>query len=99
MVFVLNLSMNQVNYLYQALHFCRRLPIFLFCFVTGPPLHDTIKLLSPLTNLEELNLSCKKIGGTITSDVAVLTKLKKLELYSMGLDGKIGRTRSERLRI
>ena len=39
------------------------------------------------------------MGGTITSDVAVFTKLKKLELYSMELDGKIGSTRTERLRI
>ena len=36
------------------------------------------------------------MGGTITSGVAVFTKLKKLELYSMELDGKIGSTRSER---
>ena len=32
------------------------------------------------------------MGGTITSDVAVFTKLKKLALYSMELDGKIGST-------
>ena len=63
----------------------------------GPPLHETVKLLSPLTNLEELSLGDNQLGGTITSDVAVFTKLKKLELYSMELDGKIGSTRSERL--
>ena len=99
---VLNVSYNQLSGFLTpglSLHFCKRLPIFLFCFVTGPPLHETIKLLSPLTNLEELNLSCNKIGGTITSDVAVLTKLKKLELYNMGLDGEIGSTRTERLRM
>ena len=60
------------------------------------PLHESIKLLSPLTNLEELCLSDNKLGGTITSDVAVFTKLKKLKLHSMELDGKIGSTRSER---
>ena len=64
-------------------------------FATGPPLHESIKLLSPLTNLEELSLGGNKLGGTITSDVAVFTKLKKLALYSMELDGKIGSTRSE----
>jgi len=65
----------------------------------GPPLHETIKLLSPLTNLEELSLGGNKLGGTITSDVAVFTKLKKLELHDMELDGKIGSTRPERFRI
>ena len=55
-----------------------------------------IKLLSPLKNLEELNLSRNEIGGTITSDVAVFTNLKELQLCSMGLDGKIGSTRTER---
>ena len=65
-------------------------------FATGPPLHESIKLLSPLTNLEELSLGGNKLGGTITSDVAVFTKLKKLKLHSMELDGKIGSTRSER---
>ena len=39
------------------------------------------------------------MGGTITSDVAVFTKLKKLELHDMELDGKIGSTRPERFRI
>ena len=29
------------------------------------------------------------LGGTITSDVGVFVKLKKLILYGMGLDGKI----------
>ena len=54
----------------------------------GPPLQETIKLLSPLTELEELNLGDSKLGGTITADVAVFAKLKKLSLYNMDLDGK-----------
>ena len=33
--------------------------------------------------------ACNKIGSKMTSDVAVFTKLTKLELYDMGLDGKI----------
>ena len=53
----------------------------------------------PLTNLEELSLGGNTLGGTITSDVAVFTKLKKLELYRIELDGKIGSTRTERLRV
>ena len=54
----------------------------------GPPLQETIKLLSPLIELEELNLGFNKLGGTITADVAVFSKLKKLSLYKMGLGGK-----------
>ena len=54
----------------------------------GPPLQGTIKLLSPLTELEELNLGGNKLGGTIAADVAVFAKLKKLSLYNMGLGGK-----------
>jgi len=53
----------------------------------GPPLQETIKLLSPLTKLEELNLGGNVFGGTITADVAVFIKLKKLILLNMGLDG------------
>jgi len=53
----------------------------------------------PLTNLEELSLGGNTLGGMITSDVAVFTKLKKLELYRIELDGKIGSTRTERLRV
>ena len=62
----------------------------------GPPLPEALKLLAPLANIEELSLGGNKLGGTITADVAVFTKLKKLELCSMALDGKIGSTRSER---
>ena len=70
-----------------------------FVVATGPPLHGSIKLLSPLTSLEELNLSYNNMDGTITSDVAVFTKLKKLKLWSMGLDGKIGSIRTELQRL
>ena len=66
---------------------------------TGPPLPETLKLLAPLANLEELSLGGNKLGGAITSDVAVFTELKKLKLYSMELDGKIGSTRTERFGI
>ena len=64
--------------------------------IGGPPLQETVKLLSPLTNLEELDLSDNNIGGKITSDVAVFTKLKNLKLSRTRLDGKIGSTRTER---
>ena len=57
--------------------------------VTGPPLHETIKLLSPLTKLVELDLSFNKLGGAITADLAVFSNLKVLGLSYMGLDGKI----------
>ena len=60
----------------------------MLCF-TGPPLPEMIKLLAPLANLEELNLSDNRLGGTISADVAVFTKLKKLELRKMGLDGEM----------
>ena len=60
----------------------------MLCF-TGPPLPETIKLLAPLANLEELNLSDNDLGGTISADVAVFTKLKKLVLSGMGLDGEM----------
>ena len=58
------------------------------CCVAGPPLHETIKLLAPLTNLENLGLGGNKLGGTITADVASFTKLESLGLNCMGLDGK-----------
>ena len=61
---------------------------------TGPPFQETIKLLLPLKKIEELNLNRNKLGGTITPDVGVFTKLKKLHLYSVGLDGKSCRTRA-----
>ena len=38
------------------------------------------------------------MGGVITADVAVFTKLKKLTVFNMGLDGTIGSTRTERPR-
>ena len=63
----------------------------------GPPLPDTLKLLAPLANLEELSLSGNELGGAITADVVVLTKLKKLDLYLMGLDGKLLSIPSKRL--
>ena len=62
-----------------------------------PPLHETIKLLSPLANLEVLTLSGNKLGGGFTAEVAAFTKLKELGLVGMGLDGKSLRTRTERL--
>ena len=56
--------------------------------MSGPPLHETIRLLAPLaTTLESLNLDGNKLGGTIQSDIAAFTKLKKLNLYNVGLQG------------
>ena len=60
----------------------------------GPPLHEALKLLAPLANIEELSLGGNMLGGKITADVAVFTKLNTLYLDDMGLDGKIGSTRS-----
>ena len=54
----------------------------------GPPLPEALKLLAPLVNLEELSLRGSNLGGTITADVAVFKKLKKLDLSSMILGGK-----------
>ena len=66
------------------------------CCRAGPPLHETIKLLSPLANLEELGLGGNKLGGAITADVAAFKMLKKLGLSNMRLDGKLLSTRTER---
>ena len=44
----------------------------------------------PLTKLEELDLSDNRLGGDITADVAVFTKLKKLSLRHTGIGGKGG---------
>ena len=54
----------------------------------GPPLPEALKLLAPLANLEELSLGGNALGGTITADVAVFKKLKKLDLSRMILGGK-----------
>ena len=61
------------------------------------PLPEALKLLAPLANLEELSLGGNALGGTITADVAVFKKLKKLDLSYMGLDGKLLSARTERL--
>ena len=65
----------------------------------GPPLPEALKLLAPLANLEELSLGGNALGGTITADVVVFKKLKKLDVQGMGLDGKRLSTRTELLRI
>ena len=55
----------------------------------GPPLPETLRLLTPLASkLEKLSLSGNKLGGTITTDIAAFTKLTMLELSWMGLEGK-----------
>ena len=56
---------------------------------TGPPLNETLKLLAPLApTLEKLDLSENEdIGGTITTDVTVFTKLTSLNLCNMSLQG------------
>ena len=54
--------------------------------------------LTPLaSSLEVLDLSGNKIGGTITDGIAVFSKLKKLDMSKMGLDGKPLSIQSERL--
>ena len=65
----------------------------------GPPLFEALKLLAPLANLEELSLGGNALGGTITADVEVSTKLKKLDLHGMGLDGKRLIIRNERFNL
>ena len=55
----------------------------------GPPLPETLRLLAPLaSNLEILSLDSNKLGGTITDDIAVFTKLTSLQLPGMGLEGE-----------
>ena len=55
----------------------------------GPPLPETLRLLAPLaSNLEMLSLGGNKLGGTITDDIAVFTKLTSLQLPGMGLEGE-----------
>ena len=54
----------------------------------GPPLPETLRLLAPLaSNLEILSLGRNKLGGTITDDIAVFTKLTELRLSDMCLEG------------
>ena len=57
-----------------------------------------MKLLSPLTKLEELRLGGNKLGGTTPTDVAVFTNLKTLALSEMDVEGELS-TRPERFRI
>ena len=65
---------------------------------TGMPLHEVLASLAKrgASNLEVLDLSGNKLGGTITSDIIVIlmhfTKLRTLNLSSMGLGGKVCRT-------
>ena len=54
--------------------------------LTGPPLHQAIKLLPP-RSLKKLNLGDNELGGTITSDFAAFSKLGDLNLESMQLTG------------
>ena len=54
-------------------------------------------MLTPLTNLEVLDLGFNQLGGNITAEVAAFIKLKQLGLARMGLEGRSLGTRSERL--
>ena len=93
---VLNVSYNQLSgFLTSVLSGSVFATENVLC-CAGPPLPEALKLLAPLTNLEELSLGGNKLGGTITTDVSVYTKLKKLVLYDMGLDGKPLSIRTER---
>ena len=56
--------------------------------------------LTPLASrLEVLDLSDNQLGGTITNDITVFSKLEKLNMFNMGLDGKPLSIRSERLNL
>ena len=57
------------------------------------PLHEVLRRLAKggASNLEVLNLEGNELGGTVTSDIEIFTKLKTLDLSTMGLDGKICR--------
>ena len=49
-----------------------------------------IQLLAPLkSSLEVLWLNGNKLGGSITPEIAVFTKLTQLGLDTMGLDGTL----------
>ena len=70
------------------------------CRHTGVTLHELLPRLTPLaSSLEVLDLLGNELGGTITADIGVFSKLKKLDMSDMGLDGKLLSIRSERLRI
>ena len=64
---------------------------------TGVTLQELLLRLTPLASrLEVLDLSKNQLGGTITNDITVFSKLKKLNMSNMGLDGKPLSIRSER---
>ena len=52
-------------------------------------------MLTPLTNLEVLDLGFNQLGGNITAEVAAFIKLKQLGLARMGLEGRSLGTRTE----
>ena len=55
----------------------------------GPPLPETLRLLAPLApTLESLDLGGNELGGTITDDIVAFTKLTKLYLFGMNLNGE-----------
>ena len=96
---VLNVSNNQLSgFLTPALSGSVFATENVLC-CAGPPLPEALKLLAPLANLEELSLGGNALGGTITADVEVFTKLKKLDLHGMGLDGKRLSIRTERFSL
>ena len=56
----------------------------------GPPLPETLQMLAPLApTLEKLKLGGNKVGGTITADIVVFTKLTELDLSFMNLQGAV----------
>ena len=68
------------------------------CRHAGVTLQELLPRLTPLASrLEVLDLSDNQLGGTITNDITVFSKLKKLNMSNMGLDGKPLSIRSERL--
>ena len=55
------------------------------------PLHKVLRRLAKggASNLEVLVLGGNELGGIMTSDIEIFTKLKTLDLSKMGLDGKV----------
>ena len=96
---VLNVSYNQLSGFLTSVLSGSVFATENVLYCAGPPLPEALKLLAPLANLEELSLGSNALGGTITADVEVFTKLKKLDLHGMGLDGKRLSIRSERLHM
>ena len=59
----------------------------------GPSLPETLRLLAPLTSsVETLRIGGNRMGGAITPEITLFTKLTHLELHEMDLEGARVRT-------